>query len=45
MEGHELRFGWAFDPKMNLMARLYIADAITTVEDGNRFRIDFNYRF
>jgi hypothetical protein len=45
MQGHEVRFGWAFDPKMNLMARLYIAEAITTVEDGKRFRVDFNYKF
>jgi hypothetical protein len=45
MEGHELRFGWAFNAKMNLLARLYLADAITSVEDGSRFRIDFNYRF
>jgi hypothetical protein len=45
MKGHEFRFGWAFDPAMNLVARLYVVDAITTVEDGSRFRVDFNYRF
>ena len=45
MKGHELRFGWAIDSSMNLMARLYLAEAITSVEDGNRFRVDFNYRF
>jgi len=41
----EFRFGWAFNPQMNLLVRLYLVDAITTVEDGNRFRIDFNYTF
>ncbi len=45
MKGHELRFGWAFDPKINLLARLYVAEAITSVEDGKRLRIDFNYQF
>jgi hypothetical protein len=45
MKGHELRFGWAFTAQMNLLARLYAAEAITSVEDGKRFRLDFNYRF
>jgi hypothetical protein len=45
MKGDEVRFGWAFDPQMNILARLYIAEAITTVEDGMRFRVDFNYTF
>ncbi len=45
MKGDELRFGWAFDPKMNLLARFFIAEAITTVEDGMRLRVDFNYEF
>lgn len=45
MKGHEFRFGWAFDAKTNLVARLYLTDAITTIEDGNRFRVDFNYKF
>ncbi len=45
MKGHELRFGYAFSKVANLLARLYVADAITTIEDGKRFRLDFNYRF
>lgn len=45
MKGHEVRLGWAFTGKMNLLARLYLVDAITTIEDGNRFRVDFNYKF
>ena len=43
MKGDEVRFGWAFGPQMNLLARLYIVEAITTVEDGMRLRVDFNY--
>jgi hypothetical protein len=45
MKGHEFRFGWAINARMNMVVRLYLADAITTVEDGKRFRIDFNYKF
>jgi hypothetical protein len=45
MEGHELRFGWAFNSSMHLLARAYFVDAITSIEDGNRFRVDFNYKF
>jgi hypothetical protein len=45
LEGHELRFGWAFNPKLNVLTRLYLAEAITTVEDGKRLRVDFNYEF
>ena len=35
----------AWDAKINLLARLYIAEASTTVEDGSRLRVDFNYAF
>jgi hypothetical protein len=45
MKGHELRLGWAFSAKMNLLFRVYLAEAITSVENGNRARIDFNYKF
>jgi hypothetical protein len=45
LRGHELRFGWAFDPKLHLLARLYLVESITTVEDGNRLRVDLNWRF
>ena len=45
LRGHEFRFGWAFDEKMNLLTRVYIVDALTSVEDGSRARVDFNYRF
>lgn len=45
LEGHELRLGWAFDPRLHVLARLYLAEAITSVEDGNRFRVDVNWKF
>lgn len=45
MKGHEFRFAYAFSGKVNLVARLYIVEAITTEEDGVRARLDFNYKF
>lgn len=45
MKGHELRLAYAFSPVANLVARLFIVDSITTVEDGNRLRLDFNFKF
>ena len=30
---------------MNIMARLYLVEAITSDQDGIRFRVDFNYKF
>jgi len=43
-EGHEFRVAWAPISRMNLVARFYAVESITTVEDGKRFRIDLNYR-
>jgi len=45
MDGDELKVGFAFDGRMSLLARLFVAEAITTVEDGMRFRVDINYEF
>jgi len=45
MEGHEVRAAYQLTKELNMVARLYIVEAITTEEDGNRFRIDFNYKF
>ena len=45
MEGHEIRVGYQFTKQFNTVARLYIVEAITNEEDGNRFRLDFNYKF
>jgi hypothetical protein len=44
-EGHEFRLAYAISKQLNVVARLYLVEAITTVQDGNRFRIDLNWRF
>jgi hypothetical protein len=44
-EGHEIRLGYALSANINLLARLYLVDAITTRQDGKRFRVDLNWRF
>lgn len=44
-KGHEFRAAYALSPKVNVVARLYLVEAITTVQDGNRFRLDLNWRF
>ncbi len=45
LRGHELRLAFAISGKTNLVARLYIVDAITSTQDGKRFRVDFNTKF
>ena len=50
-EGIELRAGYAFGPKYNLLARAYFVNGIApnkpgaTLESNNRFRLDFNVGF
>lgn len=44
-EGHEVRLAYAISKNINLMARLYLVEAITTGQDGNRFRLDLNWKF
>ncbi|MFQ6006289.1 MAG: putative porin [Woeseia sp.] len=50
--GHEFRLAYGLKDDMNLVARLYVVEAnvlrsasATAKEDGNRFRIDLNYKF
>ena len=45
MQGSEFRFAYALAKNMNLVARLYLVEAITTGEDGSRLRVDFNLKF
>ena len=45
IKGQEIRLGYALSKKINLMARAFFVDAITTVQDGNRFRMDLNWKF
>ena len=44
-EGHEVRLAYALSKNINVMARVYLVEAITTVQDGNRFRLDLNWKF
>lgn len=44
-KGHELRASYLVTKSINLVARLFIVDAITSVQDGKRFRLDANWRF
>lgn len=45
LKGHELRFAYAFEKNIKLVTRLYLVEAITTDEDGSRFRVDLNFKF
>lgn len=45
MKGHEFRFAYNLGRRTNLVARLYIVEAIKGPEDGNRFRLDLNRKF
>ena len=44
-KGHEVRLAYAVSKNINVMARLFLVDAITTVQDGKRFRLDLNWKF
>jgi hypothetical protein len=45
IEGHELRATYVITKDINLQARLFLVDAITSVQDGKRFRVDLNWKF
>jgi len=45
IKGHEFEARHWLTHNINLRARLYLVDAITTAEDGNRFRLDLYYNF
>lgn len=44
IKGHEFRASYAITKNINVMARLFLVDAITTVQDGKRFRFDLNWK-
>jgi hypothetical protein len=44
LKGHELRFAYAILPGLNINTRLFLVDAITSVQDGKRLRIDLNWK-
>lgn len=45
LEGWELRYVRVLGEGQNLMARLYLVEAITSAQDGKRFRLDYNIAF
>ncbi len=45
IKGHEIRAAYAITPNLNVMARLFLVDAITSRQDGKRFRCDVNWKF
>ena len=44
IKGHEFRAAYAISKNINIMARLFLVEAITTVQDGKRFRLDLNWK-
>ena len=44
-KGHEFRASYVLTKTLNVVARLFVVDAITSVQDGKRFRLDLNWRF
>jgi hypothetical protein len=44
IEGHEFRAAYAITKNINVMARLFLVDAITTRQDAKRFRLDLNWK-
>ncbi len=44
-KGHEFRAGYAFTSTLNLAVRLFLVEAITSVQDGKRCRVDLNWKF
>ncbi|HEX2855618.1 MAG TPA: putative porin [Opitutaceae bacterium] len=44
-EGHEFRATCVITPRLNSSARLFFVNAITSVQDGSRCRIDLNWKY
>ena len=42
---HRSRSGYISAKNINLRVRLALVEAITTIEDGSRARLDLNYNF
>lgn len=45
LKGHEFRLTYRAAKNFDIMGRLYAVDALTSQQDGMRFRVDFNYSF
>jgi hypothetical protein len=44
-KGHELRATVVLTKSINVQARFFMVDAITSVQDGKRLRVDLNWKF
>ncbi len=44
-QGHEFRATYVITKNLNVQARLFLVEAITSVQDGKRCRVDLNWRF
>ena len=44
-KGYEFRVAWRPARALTILSRYYIAESITTVEDGKRLRVDIIYEF
>lgn len=44
-KGHEFRATYVITKTLNLGARFFLVDAITSIQDGKRLRIDLNWKF
>lgn len=45
IQGSEFRIAYAFTKDLNVMARLFLVEAITSRQDGKRFRLDLNWKW
>ena len=43
--GHELGVTWRHSKRMNIVARVFSAESLDSVEDGKRARVEVNFRF
>lgn len=44
-KGHEIRLAYAISKNINVVARGYFVEAITTAQDNQRVRVDLNWRY
>lgn len=45
IKGHELRATVVLTKSINVQARFFAVDAITSIQDGKRLRVDLNWKF
>lgn len=44
-KGHEVRATYVITKSLNVQARLFLVEAITSIQDGKRLRLDLNWKF